>query len=474
MSQLRYDNQVAVITGAGNGLGKQYAKFFASRGAKVVVNDLGGSFNGKAGSDARVADVVVKEIQDDGGVAVANYNAVQEGEKIIQTAIDNFGRVDILVNNAGILRDITLRNMKDEDWDIIMDVHVHGAMKTARAAWPWFRKQRYGRVINTSSASGLFGNFGQANYAAAKMALVGFSEALAKEGVKYNIHVNVLAPGAASRLTQTVWPPEMMEVMKPDYVVPLVGVLCHDSCEESGSIFEAAAGHYSKIRWERSIGFIAKPDDSLTADVVLRNYDKIIDPTNAEHPKSVSDSIALLEQANKQPSATLGNQTNFKGRVALVTGGGEGLGRAYSLLFAKMGAKVVVCDLKNANKVADEIRSMKGEATALEMSVEDGEGVVKAVLDAYGRIDIVINNAGILRDKAFQNMTDDLWYPVMNVHLRGTYKVTRAAWPHFLKQKYGRVVNITSTSGIYGNFGQANYGAAVSSLHAFPSKQFEI
>ena len=462
MDQLRYDDQVVVVTGAGNGLGKQYAKFFASRGAKVVVNDLGGSFNGKAGGSSKVADVVVQEIKDAGGVAVPNYDPVQNGEKIIKTAIDSFGRVDVLINNAGILRDITIRNMKDEDWDVIMDVHVHGAMKTARAAWPFFRKQRYGRVINTSSSSGLFGNFGQANYAAAKMALVGFTEALAKEGAKYNIHCNALAPGAASRLTQTVWPPEMMEVMKPDWVVPLVGVLVHSSCQESGSIFEAAAGHYSKIRWERSQGFIARPDDSLTGELILRNYDKIVDYRNAAHPKSVADSVGLLEQAMKMPSAMLGDQLSFKGRVALVTGGGAGLGRAYAMHFAKLGASVVVNDMRDADKVADEIRAAKGEATALKMSVEDGEAVVKNVIDAYGRIDVVVNNAGILRDKAFQNMADELWYPVMNVHLRGTYKIMRAAWPHFLKQKYGRVVNITSTSGIYGNFGQSNYSTAVS------------
>ena len=461
MEKLRYDNQVVVVTGGGNGLGRQYAKFFGARGAKVVVNDLGGTFNGKPGSDAAVADVVAKEIKDAGGVAVANYNAVQEGDKIIKTAIDNFGRIDVLINNAGILRDITLRNMKDEDWDVIMDVHVTGAMRTARAAWPYFRKQRYGRVINTSSASGLFGNFGQSNYAAAKMALVGFTETLAKEGAKYNIHCNVLAPAAASRLTQTVWPPEMMEAMKPDSVVPLVGVLVHSSCEETGSIFEAGAGHFSKIRWERSTGFIAKPDGSLTPDVVLRNYDKIIDFTNANHPRGVADSVNLLEQASAQPSATRGDQLSFKGKVALVTGGGAGLGRAYAMQFAKLGASVVVNDLKGADDVVSEIKAAKGEATAQKISVEDGDAVVKNVVDTYGRIDIVVNNAGILRDKAFQNMTDDLWFPVMNVHLRGTYKVTRAAWPHFLKQKYGRVVNITSTSGIYGNFGQANYACAV-------------
>ena len=405
----RYDGQVVVVTGAGNGLGKQYALFYASRGAKVVVNDLGGTFNGKPGGSSAVADLVVKEIKDAGGEAVANYDNVLNGERIIKTAIDAWGRVDILINNAGILRDITLRNMKDEDWDVIIDVHVNGAMKTARAAWLFFRKQRYGKVINTSSSSGLFGNFGQSNYAAAKMALIGFTETLAKEGAKYNIHCNALAPGAASRLTQTVWPPEMMDVMKPDFVVPLVGVLTHSSCTETGSIFEAAAAHYSKIRWERSKGFIARPDDGLTADLVLRKHDRILDYTGAEHPHNVADSMALLEKAMAEPPATRGEALSFKGRVALVTGGGDGLGRAYAMHFAKLGANVMVCDLKNAEKVAEEIRGLKGDATALEMSVEDGEKVVGETVRKYGRIDIVVNNAGILRDKAFQNMTGEYW-----------------------------------------------------------------
>lgn len=462
--QLRYDNQVVVITGAGNGLGKQYAKFFASRGAKVVVNDLGGTFNGNdsRGGDSKVVDVVVKEIKDAGGEAVANYDAVQNGDRIIKTAIDAFGRVDVLINNAGILRDVTLRNMKDTDWDLIMDVHVHGAMKTARAAWPYFRKQRYGKVINTSSSSGLFGNFGQSNYAAAKMALVGFSETLAKEGAKHHIHVNSLAPGAASRLTQTVWSADMMDIMRPDWVVPLVATLVHSSCTESGSIFEAAAGHYSKIRWERSKGFLARPDDTLTADVVLQNHDKIMDFRDAEHPNGVSDSMSLLQKAMKLPPNRSPNNVNFKDKVVLVTGAGEGLGRAYAKHFAKLGAKVVVNDIKYADKVAQDIKSAGGEATALTMSVEEGEKVVKAVVDKYGRIDILVNNAGILRDKAFMNMTDDQWHQVMNVHLRGTYKVTKTAFLYMMKQKYGRIVNITSTSGIYGNFGQANYAAAVS------------
>lgn len=402
---IRYDNLVIVITGAGAGLGRAYALFFAARGARVVVNDLGGTFNGKDGSGKgptpgrRVADGVVQEITDTGGVAVADYHPVQQGEKIIATAIEKFGRVDVLVNNAGILRDVTLRNMTIGDWDDIMDVHVHGAMRTARAAWPYMRKQRFGRIVNTSSSSGLFGNFGQANYAAAKMALVGFSETLAMEGRKYGITCNVLAPGAASRLTQTVWSPDMMEVMKPDWVVPLVGVLCSADCKETGSIFEAAAGHFSKIRWERSRGWWGRPDETLTADVVLRNHAKIVDYTQAEHPSNVADSLAMLEKAKTMPANQPGQPLSFQDRVVLVTGGGDGLGRAYSVAFARLGAKVAVNDVKHAKKVADEIRGEGGEATALEMSVENGDAVVKAVIDRYGRIDVVVNNAGILRDK---------------------------------------------------------------------------
>ena len=450
--QIRYDNQVVVVTGAGNGLGRQYALFFASRGAKVVVNDLGGNAFGKDADgkgSSRVADAVVKEITDAGGIAVANYDPVQQGDKIIRTAVENFGTVHVLINNAGILRDVTIRNMKDADWDIIMDVHVHGSFKTARAAWPIMKKQKYGRIINTSSSSGLFGNFGQSNYAAAKMAVVGFTETLAKEGAKYGITCNVLAPGAASRLTQTVWAPEMMEVMKPDFVVPLVGVLSHESCKESGSIFEAAAGHYSKIRWERSKGVVLKPDDSLSADAVLENWQKITDFTDADHPNQPADIRGHLEKSQSLPSSSSASSPlSLKGRVAIVTGGGVGLGRAYAHQLARMGAKVAVVDIKHAANVADEINQAGGEARALEMSVEAGEGVVRAAVAHFGRVDIVVNNAGILGDKAFQNMTDEQWHTVMNVHLRSTYRITRAAWPFMMKQRWGRVVNITSTSGI--------------------------
>lgn len=465
--QLRYDGQVVVVTGAGGGLGKVYATFFGSRGASVVVNDLGGSSKGE-GQSAKAADVVVDEIKAAGGKAVANYDSVENGDKIIETAIKAFGRVDILINNAGILRDVSFKNMKDEDWDLINKVHVKGAYKCARAAWPYFRKQKYGRVINTASAAGLFGNFGQTNYSAAKLAMVGFTETLAKEGAKYNIICNVIAPIAASRMTASIMPPDVLELLKPEWVVPLVAVLVHkNNTNETGGIFEVGAGHMAKLRWERSEGLLLKADSSYTPGAVLKKWNKVIDFSKPQYPTGPNDFMTLLEESMKMGPNEQGETLDFTGKVALVTGGGAGIGRAYCLAFAKYGASVVVNDLMDPDTVVGEIKKMGGKAVGVKASAEDGDAVVKAAIDEFGRIDIVVNNAGILRDKAFTNMDDSLWDPVMNVHLRGTYKVTKAAWPYFLKQKYGRVLNTTSTSGIYGNFGQANYAAAKCGILGF-------
>ncbi|KAK8931867.1 Multifunctional beta-oxidation protein [Metarhizium anisopliae] len=466
--QLRFDGQVVVVTGAGGGLGKAYALFFASRGASIVVNDLGGSFQGE-GNSTKAADVVVDEIKKAGGKAVANYNSVEDGDKIIETAIQAFGRVDVVLNNAGILRDISFKNMTDQDWDLIMKVHVKGAYKVARAAWPHFRKQKYGRVINTASAAGLFGNFGQTNYSAAKLAMVGFTETLAKEGAKYNILSNVIAPIAASRMTSTVMPPDVLEQLKPEWVVPLVAVLVHSgNTTENGGIFEVGGGHVAKLRWERSNGLLLKADDSYTPSAILKKWDQVVDFSNKpQYPSGPNDFLTLLEDSMKMGPSEQGDKIDFTGKVALVTGGGAGIGRAYCLAFAKYGATIVVNDLMNPDDVVNEIKKAGGKAVGVKASAEDGDTVVKAAIDNFGRIDIIVNNAGILRDKAFTNMDDSLWDPVFNVHLRGTYKVTKAAWPYFLKQKYGRVINTTSTSGIYGNFGQANYAAAKCGILGF-------
>ncbi|KAI5816919.1 hypothetical protein BZA77DRAFT_311332 [Pyronema omphalodes] len=466
-SQLRFDGKVVVVTGAGGGLGRAYALFFASRGASVVVNDLGGGVKGE-GKDSKAADVVVEEIRKAGGKAVANYDSVEYGDKIIETAVKEFGTVHILLNNAGILRDVSFKNMKHSDWELIMKVHVTGSYKCAKAAWPIMRKQKYGRIINTASAAGLFGSFGQTNYSAAKLGMVGFSETLAREGAKYNIICNAIAPIAASRMTQTVMPPEVLENLKPDWVVPLVAVLTHDSnTTESGGIFEVGGGHIAKLRWERSKGKVFKADDSLTPSAILKGWNAINDFSNPDYPEGPADFMALLENAQKMPPNEQGEPISYKDKVVLVTGAGAGLGRAYALMFAKYGAKVVVNDVVNPNPVVEEIRKMGGQAAGDKNSVVDGEAVIASCVKAFGTVHIIINNAGILRDKSFAAMTDEQWHQVMQVHLDGTYKVTKAAWPLMLKQKYGRIVNTTSTSGIYGNFGQANYACAKLAILGF-------
>lgn len=258
-------------------------------------------------------------------------------------------------------------------------------------------------------------------------------------------------------------PPEVLAGLKPDWIVPLVAVLVHKSnTHENGGIFDAGAGHMAKLRWERSSGLLLKADDSYSPDAILKKWDQVIDFSKPQYPTGPADFLTLLEDSMKMGPSEQGEKLDFTGKVALVTGGGAGIGRAYCLAFAKHGASVVVNDLMDPDTVVGEIKKMGGKAVGVKASAEDGDFVVKGAIDAFGRIDIIVNNAGILRDKAFANMDDKLWDSVMNVHLRGTYKVTKAAWPFFLKQKYGRVLNTTSTSGIYGNFGQANYAAAVS------------
>ncbi|XP_011881412.1 PREDICTED: peroxisomal multifunctional enzyme type 2-like [Vollenhovia emeryi] len=256
MQELRFVDRVVVVTGAGAGLGRTYALLFASRGASVVVNDLGGSRHGD-GSSTKSADAVVEEIRRNGGKAVANYDSVLDGGKIIKTAIDAFGRVDVVVNNAGILRDVSFAKMTDEQWDMIHNVHLKGAMITTRAAWPYFMKQKYGRVIFTSSNSGLYGNFGQANYSSAKLGLVGLANTLAIEGARKNVYTNVIAPTAASRLTEDIVPPDFFEQLKPELIAPVVCWLCHEDCTENGALIETALGWAGKCEYQ--LARFAKP-----------------------------------------------------------------------------------------------------------------------------------------------------------------------------------------------------------------------
>jgi 3-hydroxyacyl-CoA dehydrogenase/3a,7a,12a-trihydroxy-5b-cholest-24-enoyl-CoA hydratase len=303
MSQeLRFDGRVAIVTGAGGGLGRSHALLLGKRGAKVVVNDLGGSMHG-GGQSATPAQKVVEEIKAAGGEAVANYDSVEDGGKIVQAALDTWGRIDIVVNNAGILRDTSFQKLSEEDWDLIYRVHVLGGFRVTRAAWNAMRDAGYGRIVFTASAAGIYGNFGQANYSTAKLGLVGLSNTLAIEGRKRGIHVNAIAPIAGSRLTETVLPPALVDALRPEYVSPLVAWLCHERCTETGGLFEVGGGYFAKLRWERTMGKTFPVGKAVAPEAVEDAWPAITSFEKSEHPADITSSmqpvLANLEKKSK-------------------------------------------------------------------------------------------------------------------------------------------------------------------------------
>lgn len=303
--ELRFDGRVAIVTGAGRGLGRAHALLLASRGAAVVVNDLGGGMHGD-GSSAEPADAVVNQIKATGGEALANFDSVEDGDRIVQAALDHYGRIDILINNAGVLRDVTFHKMSDVDWDIVQHVHLRGAYAMTHAAWPYMRDNKFGRVIMTTSAAGVYGNFGQANYSAAKLGLYGFANTLALEGEKYNIHVNTIAPVAGSRLTATILPPELVDALKPEYVSPLVAYLCHETTLENGALFELGAGWVTRLRWQRTKGAMFDLSEPFTIENIAERWKRINDWTDADTPTTVQDAfgpiVTNLDAAKKRKS----------------------------------------------------------------------------------------------------------------------------------------------------------------------------
>ncbi|MGV0748068.1 MULTISPECIES: SDR family oxidoreductase [Mycobacteriaceae] len=275
-------DRVVVVTGAGGGLGREYALTLAREGACVVVNDLGGARDG-TGAGHNMADQVVAEIKEAGGRAVANYDSVADAEgaaNIIKTAIDEFGKVDGVVSNAGILRDGTFHKMTSENWDAVLQVHLYGGYNVVRAAWPHFREQSYGRVVVATSTSGLFGNFGQANYGAAKLGLVGMINTLAIEGAKYNIKANAIAPIAATRMTEDILPPEVLAKLKPEYVAPVVAYLCTEEVAETGSVFIAGGGKVQRTALFENAG--ATFENPPSVDEIAAQWSTIADLSAAK------------------------------------------------------------------------------------------------------------------------------------------------------------------------------------------------
>lgn len=248
--ELRFDDRVVIVTGAGLGLGRSYALEFARRGAKLVINDLG-SHEGKS-----CAQHVVDEIRAAGGEAIASTESVEQGDRIIEQALDHFGRVDVLVNNAGVLRNNSFLKMTESDWDDVYRVHLLGAMRVTKAAWPHMRQDRYGRIIVATSTAGFYGSLGAANYAAAKAGVIAFAQTLALEGATRNIKVNAIAPMAASRLTAQIWPEKVLQSFTPEHVAPTLALLAHESCDVTGRVFEVGGGWVSELRWEQSEGVL--------------------------------------------------------------------------------------------------------------------------------------------------------------------------------------------------------------------------
>jgi NAD(P)-dependent dehydrogenase (short-subunit alcohol dehydrogenase family) len=292
---ISFKDRVAVVTGAGAGLGRSYAISLASRGAKVVVNDLGGSLDG-VGQSKTAATRVVEEIQAAGGQAVANFDSVavpEAAENIIRTALDNFGTVDILVCNAGILRDKTFLKMPLNDFELVMKVHLMGTVYTTRAAFPVMKEKSYGRIVMTTSVAGLFGNLGQTNYSAAKMGIIGFMNSLKLEGQKYNILINAIAPLAATRFGEPsgIFHEEIKPFLRPELVTAMVAYLCSAQCQITGNILSAGGGYFSRVQIVEGEGVRFDPKHDVTPEMIHENLSRIIDMQNSVGFFSITDEL---------------------------------------------------------------------------------------------------------------------------------------------------------------------------------------
>jgi NAD(P)-dependent dehydrogenase (short-subunit alcohol dehydrogenase family) len=300
MSEIRFDGRVAVITGAGGGLGRTYALELGRRGAQVVVNDLGGKADG-TGSGSSMADAVVKEITEAGGTAVANYDSVADpkgGEAIVQAALDNFGKVDIVINNAGILRDKTFAKLEPQDLEAVIDVHLKGAFFVSQPAFRVMKENGYGRFVFTASNAGILGNFGQTNYGAAKMGLVGLCHVLALEGAKYNIKCNVLAPIARTRLTEQLLGPAA-ETLDPACVTGLVTYLVSEQCEQTHEIYSAGGGRFARMFVGLTPGWVKGAGAKASAEEIQAHIEDIRNPEGYIIPSSIADEMKVMMEAFK-------------------------------------------------------------------------------------------------------------------------------------------------------------------------------
>ncbi|MEP1091133.1 MAG: SDR family NAD(P)-dependent oxidoreductase [Rhizobiaceae bacterium] len=307
MSEIRFDDQVVIITGAGNGLGKSHALEFARRGAKVVVNDFGGARDGTGGSSA-AAEAVVAEIEAEGGTAMANGANVADRDQVnamVQQVVEAYGRIDVLVNNAGILRDRSFGKMAGEEWDAVVAVHLTGSANCSLAVWNQMKEQNYGRIVMTTSTSGIYGNFGQANYGAAKTGVWGLMNTLHIEGAKNNIHVNCISPTAATRMTEDVIPPQALGMLDPKWVTPAV-VYLGSKDAPSRNILLAGAGGYTVAKLMEAEGVFLS-QEQRTPEMIAQNWSTITDMDGAvEHLQGNDHVMKMVQKAMAAASADAG------------------------------------------------------------------------------------------------------------------------------------------------------------------------
>jgi len=296
---VRFDGQTVIITGAGAGLGRAYAHLYGKLGANVVVNDL----------NEQGAKKVVDEVVKAGGKAVAAICSAEDGDKIVQVALERFGGVHVLVANAGILRDRSFQAMTEQEWDIVLAVHLRGTFKCAKAVWPIFQKQKYGRIVSTASQVGIYGNFGQANYSTAKAGIISLTKTLAIEGKKYNILCNTIAPSAGTAMTSTIWPQEMVDAFKPDFIAPVVGYLTSkDNESTTGSLFEIMGGWAAQTRWQRAGGYGFPHGKPYTVEDVFAKWDKITNFNDGRvtYPTTTQEAFEqIVENFNNRGQAKL-------------------------------------------------------------------------------------------------------------------------------------------------------------------------
>lgn len=277
---IRFDDRVVLVTGASRGLGNAFARCIASAGGTVAVNSTGKDDGGQK---------AVREIVEAGGEAFDLPGLVEEGDRLVARVVEECGRIDAVIHNAGFLHDKTLAKMSSEQWDAVLNGHLKACFLMSQAAWPHFVEQGGGRLVFISSSAGLYGNFGQGNYAAAKMGMYGLARTIDLEGAKFNICCNVLAPFGATEMNSANFPEELKRTIKTDYVAPLAAYLAHMDCTESGGLFEASAGSFKKVRWERTVGLNIGPD--ATIDTVAEGWDQIVDFSKTEHPKNMGESL---------------------------------------------------------------------------------------------------------------------------------------------------------------------------------------